>query len=229
MAEENDKENGNGDPKGTEEDPKGGSGDDKKTFTQEEVNRMMGDRATRASGATEKQILEKLGVESLDDAEASIKAYRDRQEKEKSELQKAQDAKEAAENKAKDAEAKANEKLIRAEFIVEASKAGVEHPEDAYSLADRSKVKILDDGKVEGVADAVKVLVEAGRLPLTSQKKAADLDGGEGDGDKDKLEKLTAEEAEIAKKMGLTAEQYRMAKASSEAFTPVEKKKEKEK
>lgn len=218
--------NGNGDDKKKSPDTNG-SGDDK-TFSQDQVNRLVGDRAVRAGSAKEKEILESLGVESVEDAVKLLEAQRKREDAEKSELEKSKEAKEAAEKREKEAIARADERLIQAEFIVEASRANVEHPDDAYQLADKSQVKLDKDGKVEGVADAVKTLVEAGRLPLIGKKKAADLDGGEGDGDGKKPEKLTDEEAEYAKKMGVSAADYRTAKSTVTSFEP-EKKKEKKK
>lgn len=231
MTEEKDPKNGdpngNGNDKNKDTKPKGEAGDDKR-FSQDDVNRLMGDRATRAGLAKEKEILETLGVESLDDAKKLLEAQRKREDQEKSDLEREKEAREAAEKREKDAIAAANEKLIRAEFIMEASRANVEHPDDAFSLADKSDVKIDDSGKVTGVADAVKTLVEAGRLPMSGKKKAPDLDGGDGTGNRDKKEKLTEEEAGIAAKMGLTPEQYRASKGSAtvKSFDEKDNKKE---
>lgn len=232
MAEKDPNENGNGNDeeakrKAAEEKAK--SGNDK-TFTQDDVNRLMGDRANRAGSAKEKEILETLGVDSLDDAKTLLEAQRKRAEDEKSDLEKEKEAREAAEKREKEATVAANKKLIRAEFIMEASRANVEHPNDAYSLADKSEVKIDDAGKVTGAADAVKVLVEAGRLPMSGKKVAPDLDGGDGSGGKDSKKALTAEEADMAAKTGVSTEQYQASKGevTLKTFDDKDSKKKKE-
>ena len=48
--------------------------------------------------------------------------------------------------------------------MAEAAKAGAAHPEDVYLLADRSAVDVGDSGEVSGVTEAVKALVDAGRV-----------------------------------------------------------------
>ena len=134
-------------------------------------------------------------------------------EAQKSELEKAREAAEAAEQREKAALERANERLIRAEFIAAASQLQVKHPADAYALADRSAIGVTEDGKVAGVKEAVEQLVENGRLPLMGKPKAPDLDGGAGSGERTGDSKpLSAEEKQAAKKMGLTPEQYQAGK-----------------
>lgn len=57
-----------------------------KTYSQEELNRMFAERAKQAESA----MLKKLGFENVSDAEALIKAHRERQQAEMSALEKAQ-------------------------------------------------------------------------------------------------------------------------------------------
>jgi len=131
------------------------------------------------------------------------------------ELEKAQ--KRAADLEAERDKAKrdATETLIRAAFVAAAALAGVAHPEDAYALADKAGVEVAEDGAVVGVAEAVKALVDGGRLVM-SKHPAPSLDGGAGSGDPvaDKLVALTAEEVAAAHKMGLTPEQYAASKTA---------------
>lgn len=128
---------------------------------------------------------------------------------------------EKAQKKAADAEAardqalqQANDRLIRAAFVAEAAKAGAVHPEDAFALADKAGVKIADDGAVTGAAEAVKALVDGGRLVMSGRPQAPPLDGGEGGGNRptEKPKSLSEDELLIAHKMGLTAEQYQKGK-----------------
>ncbi len=63
-----------------------------KTFTQEEVNRLVGDARKDGRSSGEKALLESLGLKSADDLKGIVQAARDAEEKNKTELQKAQDA-----------------------------------------------------------------------------------------------------------------------------------------
>lgn len=134
-----------------------------------------------------------------------------------SELEKAQTAAAEAAKKVADAEAAqqlaeqmAQNTLIKAAIMAAAAGANVANVEDAYLLADLSGVSIDDDGKVAGATEAVKALVDVGRLPLRDGPRAPSLDGGAGGGDRTKegAAKLTQEELIVAAKMGLTPEQY---------------------
>lgn len=138
-----------------------------------------------------------------------------REQDEMSELERERKARETAEADAAKARAEAKELLLKAAFVSEAAKAGVSHPEDVFVLADRSAVTIGDDGKIEGVAEAVKALVDSGRVPLAGKKPAPKLDGGAGGGDRSQGNlSLTPEELEMAKAMGVKPEAYAANKAA---------------
>lgn len=147
------------------------------------------------------------------------KAEQDRKQAEMTELEKLQAAKEAAEKRAQDAEARATQRLIESAFVAEASRYGAKFPEDAYTLADKSGVTVDDDGKVVGVSEAVKALVSGGRLPMGTPQ-APDLDGGSGGGQPQTRVTLTAEEEAIAKKMGISPQDYAMSKQVKSAHQP---------
>lgn len=150
-------------------------------------------------------------IEKYEQAEA------ERQQAEMSELEKERKAREEAERRAQAAEESAKQTLVRAAFVAEAARAGVAHPEDVYLLADKSSVTVADDGTVEGVTEAVKVLVDAGRVPLAGRPQAPNLDGGAGGGQRSnggKSVKLSDDEVETARRMGVSVEKYAAQKAA---------------
>src|SRR5690348_370120 len=143
-----------------------------KTFTQEEVNALI--------GSTRKE--ERGKFSDYNDLKAKAEKY-DQVEKEKlSDAEKAKADKEAADQRAAAAIKTANERLLKAAFIAEAAKLGAKIPADAYALAiaDGAQVSVDDKGEALGVAEAVKALVDAGRLPMSGRPGAPGLDAGAG-------------------------------------------------
>jgi len=57
---------------------------------------------------------------------------------------------------------------IRSAVMSKARELGFGNAEDAYALADLSKVEITDDGKVTGFEKSLETLAESGRLPMAS-------------------------------------------------------------
>lgn len=151
-------------------------------------------------------------IEELEAAEEARKTA------EMTELDKMRAEKEAADRRALDADERARLTLIRAAFVSEAAKQGAAYPEDVHRLADLSGVDVDETGAVTGVAEAVKSLVDAGRVPLQGKVPAPKLDGGAGGNDRPGTQvKLTAEELEIARKLQLTPEKYAENKAALKA------------
>lgn len=150
--------------------------------------------------------------------DAFEQAEEQRKQAEMTEAQKAIDAKTKAEEAAKRVMQAADAKLKRAAFMAEASKFGVTRPEDAYALAlaDGVEITVSEDGEVSGVVEAVKALVEAGRLPLTGGRPGApSLDGGAGGKQQpQKYAPLTPLESKVARAAGMTDEQYAQYKQS---------------
>ena len=179
--------------------PDTGHGDGK-TFTQDQLNAIVAERLARERGK----------FADYDDLKKAADKLREIEDAQKTELQRAQEAQQAAEERAKAATAAAQERLMRAEFLAKAALAGVAHPEDAYALADKSAVQMGEDGTVTGVSEAVKVLIDAGRLVMSGRPSAPDLNGGAGSGQRagDKQLSLTPEQEDTARKLGISLDAY---------------------
>jgi hypothetical protein len=177
-----------------------GKAPEEKTFSQEDLDRLIKERLKR----------EKDKYADYKDLKAQAEKWAEHEEAQKTEIDKAHDKAQKAEAERDEALAQANERLMRAAFVAEAAKANVSHPEDAYMLADLSEVEITDDGAVSGVEGAVKALVEAGRLVIRKQA-APSLDAGAGGGTsavEQAAQTLTEEQLKAAHKMGLKPDEY---------------------
>ena len=184
---------------GSGEPPDKGLGDGR-TFTQDELNAIVSDRLSRERGK----------YADYDDLKAQSAKLKDIEDAQKSELQRAQEAQAAAEKQAQAATANAQMRLMQAEFLSAAALAGVAHPEDAYQLANKAAVQMGDDGKVTGVTEAVKALIDAGRLVMSGRPPAPNLNGGAGGGERagDKALSATPEQVDAARKMGIPLGEY---------------------
>jgi hypothetical protein len=141
--------------------------------------------------------------------DAYEKAEEERKQAAMSELEKERDKAQNAEKARDEALRVANDRVIRASVIAEAAKHGVTHPEDAYALLDLNGISVKDDGNVEGVAEAVRAIVEAGRLPTSGRPGAPSLDGGAG-GTQQPQHTIALSDTQkyYAKVSGMTEQQY---------------------
>jgi hypothetical protein len=177
------------------------SGDDESKAELERVKKALRE-ANRESAERRKRLEELESAETARQQAAMTEA--ERLKAEKIQAEKERDEERAARKRDR----------IETAFVIEAAKQGAKYPEDVYRLADTAGVVVGDDGKITGVAEAVKSLVDAGRIPL-GKVPAPSLDGGAGgNGDHSKDVKLTAEEIASAKKLGLTPEAYAKSKAA---------------
>lgn len=173
--------------------------DPPKTFTQEELDRIVADRIARERKKTEKfadydDIKTKLA--ELEKAEeerqkAEMSAV-ERLEAEKAEALKAAEEAKAERDKALSA---ANQRLIKAEFKTLARELSVRPDalEDAYILANLADVNVDDGGNVVGVKAAVEALIES--KPYLVEKAAAQPKTiGEPSGKSDEDERKTLEQ-----------------------------------
>lgn len=143
---------GNGDPN---------AGGKKIEFTPEqqaELDRIIAERVSRAEKSASKKAREarakELGFESVEAMESVLKAHKEAQEKNKTDLQKAQEAKAEADRKAAEALKAANTRLINAEARVQATALGIkpERITHALKLADLSDVTVDEQGNVDDKA-----------------------------------------------------------------------------
>ena len=136
------------------------------------------------------------------------KADKIRSEAELSEMDKLNKRLAEAETARQQALTTANDRLIKAAFVAEAAKHGVEYPEDAFLLADKSNVAVDESGNVSGVAETVKTLVDGKRLPLRN-RAIASLDAGAGStSNGQRFTALNEAELAIARRLGIKPEDY---------------------
>jgi hypothetical protein len=200
-----------------------------------EMPETQGDTAPDGAGSGDAGELERMraalkkanreAAENRKKLEGFEKAEDERKLASASDLEKAQMAAKKAADSAEQAIKTANERMLKAAFIAEASKHGAKSPADAYALAiaDGAQVGIGEDGNATGVAEAVKALVDAGRLPLTGRPGAPGLDGGAGGQIRPgKTITLTDEQKRMALHGGMTEEQYitYLQASPGVAFTP---------
>lgn len=135
----------------------GAGGGGEKTFTQDELDRIVGQRVAS----------ERKKYPDYDELKAKAAKADELESAQKSELQKANDRAEKAEKERDTAIAErdaakeeAQESKIAVEVLAEAQKAGAIDPRDVLGLLPKGKVTIGDDGQVAGHEDAVKALLE---------------------------------------------------------------------
>ncbi len=163
-----------------------------KTFTQDEVNAIVGRTRTEGREVGERALLEKLGVKSADDLTSIIQAARQAEEANKTELQRAQDAKAASdaalaeERQQREEERNAfTKRLLDGEIRIAASTAVMDKDgkkvirpafrkealEDVTLLIDRKQIT-EKDGKFEGLDKALEELAKAKPYLLEEQETA---------------------------------------------------------
>lgn len=157
---------GDGNPSAVVKDDKA---EEKKSFTQKELDFLFADRSNRARNEATTEILKVLGVENIDMAKTLIQKQMQVDEANKTELQKAQE--EAAQNKqmaeqavaeAEAIKAAAREQLVKAEVIRQVTAYNVnnmtfrsEAVDDVWMLIDKAVVKDDDKGGFTGIKEAV--------------------------------------------------------------------------
>lgn len=118
-----------------------------KTFTQEELNRVIDERLKRER-------------EKYADYEELKKKVADAESAQKSETEKLVEKATKAEAHAREVESQTTERLIRAEAKAIAAELGFTKPDRAIRLADLSQAKVDEGGEVSGVKEALEALAK---------------------------------------------------------------------
>ena len=165
------------------------------TFTQEQVNRMMAQTRREERG------------KFSDYGELKTRATRaDELEQEKlTEAERMEARAVEAEKKATDAQQQIASAMIASEVKIRASAMGVIDPDAAYLLLDRSNVHYDAEAGVSGVDDALAGLLEA-KPYLRSANRTPNLNPETGQ--PAQSVRLTADQQEAARLMGMTADEY---------------------
>ena len=165
------------------------------TFTQEQVNRMMAQTRREERG------------KFSDYGELKTRATRaDELEQEKlTEAERMEARAIEAERKATDAQQQIASAMIASEVKVRASAMGVIDPDAAYLLLDRSNVHYDAEAGVSGVDDALAGLLEA-KPYLRSANRTPNLNPETGQ--PAQSVRLTADQQEAARLMGMSADEY---------------------
>ena len=166
-----------------------------RSFTQEEVNRMMAQTRREERG------------KFSDYGELKTRATRaDELEQEKlTEAERMEARAIEAEKKATDAQQQIASAMIASEVKVRASAMGVIDPDAAYLLLDRSNVHYDAEAGVSGVDDALAGLLEA-KPYLRSANRTPNLNPETGQ--PAQSVRLTADQQEAARLMGMSADEY---------------------
>jgi hypothetical protein len=173
---------------GSNDNPDGDNKPKGKTFTQEELDTLFAQRATQAKSSALSDFLKELGVENADALKSALKAAKDADDAQKSELQKAQDKAANAEKAANEQKATFEAKiadleklLTDTEIKIFASKAlkdkdgnvtraafRADALEDVVVLINRQGIK-RENGAVSGIEEALSELAKAKTFMLDDE------------------------------------------------------------
>lgn len=138
-----------------------------KTFTQSEIDAIMGSVRNEASERAQRALLKEIGFEKADDVKAMLAKLKQLEQAQLSDAERVKVELDAAKAEArKEREAReaamtsANERLLKAEVLAAARDAGFADINDAWVFVD--KAKIAQDGDAyKGVKEAVEAVLKA--------------------------------------------------------------------
>jgi hypothetical protein len=171
-----------------------------RTFTQEDVDRIVQDRLARAKTQP---------PADYEDLKAAAKKLQELEEADRTELEKTMAKLEKAEKRAADIEAAANKRLIEAAVLAEAARQNAVKPEHLHKLIDTDAVTVGDDGQVTGVQEAVKAFLDANPEYVGTRATGSADQGARAGGVKqltrEALASMSPEEIVVARREGRTA------------------------
>ena len=145
MAEEQAKqvtENGQTSEQGGEGTANAG-GAEKKTFSQDDVNRIIKARAEREL----QTVLQEAGLAGVDELKGLVQAKRQAEEAQNSEMQKLQEREKKKKKQLADAAEKQKALMTQSDITAKAAKLGIIDPDAAYRLLDTSKLEYDEAGQ----------------------------------------------------------------------------------
>lgn len=153
-------DNSKGSQTDTSQDNKDGATQDEPTFTQEQVNALMGKTRKDARSTTEKQFLDSLGIENIDAIKAILDDNKKRKDAEMSEVEKAQakiDELNQQLEQEKQARLQAEQQRVQIErngvIAAALQTAGSQHPEDLILIAESIGVSFASAWSENGALD----------------------------------------------------------------------------
>jgi len=157
----------------------GGKKKEDRTFSQEDVNELMGKVRGQARDAATKAFLEEIGIESADDLKSSLKKLADIERESLSEQERLQTDLNTAQTeleKSKDAQEQSKKRALRATINAEIAKQAAnrfQSVDAVLKLIERDGLDVNDEGQVAGVKDALDK-VEA-NYPFMLQKAGVSI------------------------------------------------------
>lgn len=114
-----------------------------KSYSQDELNRMFAERSSQA----ERSLFKKLGFENFEQAESTLKKAHERNESEKTELQRAQELAAEREKQIQGLQSAQKALATQNEVQLKAIKLGIVDPDAAYKLLNKEALEYGEDGK----------------------------------------------------------------------------------
>jgi hypothetical protein len=155
-------------------------------FSQAELDRIAGESRAAGRGQAEKDLLAKLGVESVEQLEARVNAAKAAEDAQKTELEKANEARAAAEKEAARASELAHRAVAVSRVEGQLRDAGIkpERIPAALKLVDLSSLKV-EGTDVSGVSEAIESVKSASPEWFGTVKHTAPDASQQQGGDKD--------------------------------------------
>jgi len=161
-----------------------------------------------------KSLAEELGFESVEAMQAAAKRAKEIEEQNKTDLDKAKDREAELVNQNTALQEKAKSVIVNSEIKVFAVQAGIVDPDVAVAILDRSGISVSEDGKVEGVKEAIDALAKGKPYLLGKGTKSVGSStnpGGDGDEGLSEVEqgaKIAKERAERKKPVSTVADPW---------------------